>query len=32
MEGMKHSFLVRGYFRKLEKKQAKETLQKSKKQ
>ena len=30
MEGMKHSFLVRGYFRRLEKKQAKEALQKSK--
>lgn len=30
MEGMKHSFLVRGYFRKLERKQAKEALQKSK--
>ena len=28
MEGMKHSFLVRGYFRRLEKKQAKEALQK----
>ena len=30
MEGMKHSFLVRGYFRRLEKNQAKEALQKSK--
>ncbi len=32
MEGMKHSFLVRGYFRKLEKKQAKEALQETKTQ
>ncbi|HRN57419.1 MAG TPA: MlaD family protein [Agriterribacter sp.] len=30
MEGMKHSFLVRGYFKKLEKKQAKEAAQQSK--
>lgn len=30
MEGMKHSFLVRGYFRKLERKKAKEALQKTK--
>lgn len=32
MEAMKHNFLVRRYFKRLEKKQAKDTLQKSKKQ
>ncbi|HRP57819.1 MAG TPA: MlaD family protein [Agriterribacter sp.] len=32
MEGMKHSFLVRGYFRRLEKRKEKETLQKLKEQ
>lgn len=32
MQGLKHSFLVRGYFRRMEKKQAKEALEQSKAQ